>query len=113
VENASDARLLTDKEWAEIAITSGMRVVHDKTPGTPNFKNVATDDLVILGNAYLSGGKQIHFGDAFTLTDVPGAAVIFAQAKGEKCARCWMVLEEVGSHSAHPDLCNRCADAVG
>ncbi len=34
------------------------------------------------------------------------------RAAGEKCARCWKVLPEVGSHAAHPALCLRCADAV-
>jgi isoleucyl-tRNA synthetase len=50
--------------------------------------------------------------DAFRLPDVPGAAVVFHHAEGDKCARCWMILPEVGSHPAYPDLCNRCADAV-
>ncbi len=34
-------------------------------------------------------------------------------APGEKCARCWKVLPEVGSTAGHPGLCLRCADAVG
>jgi isoleucyl-tRNA synthetase len=33
-------------------------------------------------------------------------------ALGEKCARCWRVLQEVGSNAGHPSLCLRCADAV-
>ncbi len=33
-------------------------------------------------------------------------------AAGEKCARCWKVLEEVGDIKKHPTLCLRCADAV-
>jgi isoleucyl-tRNA synthetase len=33
-------------------------------------------------------------------------------AAGEKCLRCWKVLEEVGTVAAHPGLCLRCADAV-
>ncbi|MGD0108172.1 MAG: zinc finger domain-containing protein [Rhodopila sp.] len=33
-------------------------------------------------------------------------------ACGEKCARCWRVLPEVGSSAAHPSLCLRCTDAV-
>jgi len=33
-------------------------------------------------------------------------------AAGEKCARCWRVLPEVGQHPGHPSLCLRCADAV-
>jgi isoleucyl-tRNA synthetase len=40
----------------------------------------------------------------------PMAAV--SVAPGEKCARCWRVLEEVGSNRDHPALCLRCSDAV-
>ncbi len=38
--------------------------------------------------------------------------VAVAKAPGGKCARCWKVLPEVGSHASHPMLCLRCADAV-
>jgi isoleucyl-tRNA synthetase len=33
-------------------------------------------------------------------------------ASGDKCARCWRVLPEVGSNATHPSLCLRCSDAV-
>jgi isoleucyl-tRNA synthetase len=33
-------------------------------------------------------------------------------ALGDKCARCWRVLTEVGSNATHPSLCLRCSDAV-
>ncbi len=33
-------------------------------------------------------------------------------APGDKCARCWRVLPEVGRQAGHPTLCERCADAV-
>ena len=33
-------------------------------------------------------------------------------ASGGKCARCWRVLQEVGSSASHPTLCLRCTDAV-
>jgi isoleucyl-tRNA synthetase len=33
-------------------------------------------------------------------------------AHGNKCARCWRVLPEVGASAAHPGLCLRCEDAV-
>ena len=49
---------------------------------------------------------------AFTLPEVTGVAVTVALAAGEKCQRCWRVLPEVGAVPAHPDLCERCADAV-
>jgi isoleucyl-tRNA synthetase len=33
-------------------------------------------------------------------------------APGAKCARCWLVLPDVGSLPDHPDLCPRCAEVV-
>jgi isoleucyl-tRNA synthetase len=48
----------------------------------------------------------------FALPDVPGVAVAFRAAEGEKCERCWRVLPEVGKDKTHPSLCVRCSDAV-
>ena len=47
----------------------------------------------------------------FVLEDVPEVGVVVNLASGEKCARCWKVLTDVGSH-AHDGVCGRCADAV-
>jgi isoleucyl-tRNA synthetase len=76
-----DGELLDIESWKEVAITSGFKIVGDDMPG------------------------------AFALPDISGVGVEFRKAEGEKCARCWMVLEEV---KRHPDthLCNRCTDAV-
>ena len=51
-------------------------------------------------------------GNAFTIDDVPGVAVVPGLAEGGKCERCWQVLVEVGVDGEDPDICNRCADAV-
>ena len=48
----------------------------------------------------------------FTLDDVPGVAVVPTLADGEKCARCWQILPDVGTH-AHPGVCARCDAALG
>jgi isoleucyl-tRNA synthetase len=48
--------------------------------------------------------------EAFKIQDVPNVGVVMALATGKKCERCWQVLPEVGRD--HPDLCNRCAEAV-
>ncbi|WP_127144795.1 isoleucine--tRNA ligase [Pelagibacterium montanilacus] len=50
--------------------------------------------------------------EGFTLADVPGVAVTFARAEGERCARSWKVLPEVGSDPDYPDLTVRDADAM-
>jgi isoleucyl-tRNA synthetase len=64
--------LLTDDQWAEIAIVSDVRIVSDP--------------------------------------EEPPATI--SPAAGEKCARCWRVLTEVGQQHGHPTLCVRCTDAV-
>ena len=50
-------------------------------------------------------------GDAFRLPDIDGLAVVFNSAAGEKCQRCWKVLEDVGQHS-HQGVCARCDSAL-
>ncbi|HEX5280707.1 MAG TPA: isoleucine--tRNA ligase [Micropepsaceae bacterium] len=83
VEEERDAVLIDDDDFADIAITSAARIVKGPAPE-----------------------------GAFALSEVPGAAVIFDRATGEKCARCWMILPEVGHQVEADDLCRRCADAV-
>jgi isoleucyl-tRNA synthetase len=60
---------------------------------------------------------EISIVSDFVLQSAPDAAdqspaVEVTAAPGEKCARCWRVLPEVGRHAAHPTLCTRCCDAV-
>jgi isoleucyl-tRNA synthetase len=50
--------------------------------------------------------------DAFRLPEVPGVAVVFAPARGTKCARSWKILQEVGSDPEFPELSPRDAAAV-
>jgi isoleucyl-tRNA synthetase len=78
-----DAALFDGLDLGEIAITSGGKVSTHEPPA-----------------------------DAFRLPDVADTAVVFHHAEGDKCARCWMILSEVTANKSHPDLCNRCADAV-
>ncbi len=50
--------------------------------------------------------------EAFRLEDAPGVAVVSRKAAGDKCARCWKILPDVGTH-AHPGVCARCDAALG
>ncbi|QUS36684.1 isoleucine--tRNA ligase [Falsirhodobacter algicola] len=86
VVHVADARLLAalqSVDMAEICITSGLSLTGAPAPA-----------------------------EAFTLADVPGVAVVFQEAEGEKCARCWQILPDVGTHS-HPQTCARCDAALG
>jgi isoleucyl-tRNA synthetase len=50
--------------------------------------------------------------EAFHMPELPGLGVIFAQAEGEKCERCWKIAPDVGHHK-HPGTCARCNTALG
>lgn len=50
--------------------------------------------------------------DAFAGENLTGIKVAVSQAPGEKCERCWMFSESVGSNHDHPTLCSRCADVL-
>ncbi|SEP85779.1 Isoleucyl-tRNA synthetase [Devosia sp. YR412] len=78
------AAAVADLDLAEIAITSALT----------------------LGNGHAApvGG--------FTLAEVPGVTVVFAKAEGQRCARSWKVLPEVGSDPEYPDVSPRDAQAL-
>ncbi|HTT97112.1 MAG TPA: isoleucine--tRNA ligase [Rhizomicrobium sp.] len=83
VTDDADRKILESVPLAEIMITSTAHIAHVDAPE-----------------------------DAFRLPDVDGVAAKFEHARGNKCARCWMILEEVGKNPKHDDLCNRCSEAV-
>ena len=70
-------------DWAEIAITSGARLIEGAAPQ-----------------------------GAFTLDDVAKVGVVPQLAVGEKCARSWRVSEDVGADADFPSLSARDAKAV-
>jgi isoleucyl-tRNA synthetase len=40
------------------------------------------------------------------------ATYTVTKAEGAKCTRCWRWEETVGQHEAHPEICDRCVEAV-
>jgi isoleucyl-tRNA synthetase len=86
-------------------------VLHVKeTADADLFKAIDLAETTITSVAHVSTGPAPA--GAFRLDDVPDVAVAFAKSEGEKCARCWRVLPEVGKSHAHPHLCLRCEKAV-
>jgi isoleucyl-tRNA synthetase len=71
-------------------------------------------DTVDLAEIAITSTASVEIADSldglYTVPEIKGAGARFAKATGEKCARCWRVLEEV---KAPTYLCDRCTDAVG
>ena len=76
---------------------------------------VAAMDGIDLAEISITSAAELIEGaapaDAFALPDIEGIAVVPGLAEGEKCARCWQVLPDVGAQD-HDDVCARCSDAV-
>ncbi|WP_111428216.1 isoleucine--tRNA ligase [Rhodobacteraceae bacterium DSL-40] len=86
-------------------------VVHVTDPAALELlRSVPFHDLCITSTVTLTDAPAPE--GAFTLDDVAGIAVVPALADGAKCARCWKILPDVGSHT-HPQTCARCNDALG
>ncbi|MTI43382.1 isoleucyl-tRNA synthetase [Roseibium hamelinense] len=86
VVHVTDPALLDaieDEDLADIAITSQLTLVSTPAPD-----------------------------GAFTLEDTQGVAVVPGLAKGNKCARSWKILPEVGSDPDYPDVTLRDAEAL-
>jgi isoleucyl-tRNA synthetase len=87
-------------------------VVHVADPATrAALASVDFADLCITSDLTLSADPA-PAGAFFSLDDVPGVAVAPSLAIGEKCARCWKILPDVGTH-AHAGVCARCDAALG
>jgi isoleucyl-tRNA synthetase len=81
--NADYAQALQNVDMAEICITSQADVLKEPSPE-----------------------------NAFRDPKTEGVAVVFAKADGNKCARSWKILPEVGADKDYPDLTLRDAAAV-
>jgi len=71
------------------------------------FKDIDIAEFAITSKATLVMAQPVA--SAFMLDDVPDMGVVVSKAEGEKCERCWRVLEEV---KAPKHLCQRCDDVV-
>ncbi|MCV2867937.1 isoleucine--tRNA ligase [Defluviimonas sp. WL0002] len=83
VEDADVLAALKSVDFADVCITSDIQLTADPAPE-----------------------------EAFRLPEVPGVGVVFEEAEGEKCQRCWKILPDVGNHD-HPGTCHRCNDVLG
>jgi len=69
-----------------------------------------TEVFVVSGVRADANGTAAASGQAGSVPGLTGVNV--ERAPGEKCQRCWKFLESVGSHAAHPTICDRCARVV-
>ena len=72
-----------------------------------NIKNIDLAELSITSNANIVESEN-HNG-SFSLEEIKGVAIEVQRASGNKCARCWQILNEVKKKE---EICIRCKDVI-
>lgn len=72
--------------------------------------DIDVGEVCITSNAMVTNDTPPE--GAFTLSDVPGVAVVVEKAVGKKCARSWKILPTVGDDPEYPDVTPRDAQAL-
>ncbi|MDD3429520.1 MAG: isoleucine--tRNA ligase [Oscillospiraceae bacterium] len=66
-----------------------------------------------LAELFITSEAVVAEGTEGTQGEFGGLAVQVTHAQGEKCERCWMYTNDIGSNADHPTLCKRCANIIG
>ena len=113
----ADQREAADAFMAAMLRDCGRLVLATELPGrTIEAYELAAAEGLDLAEIAITSGLSLHRAaapeGAFRLDEVPEVGVTVGLAEGEKCARCWRILPEVGRNAQAPETCERCADAV-
>ncbi|MGM3174472.1 isoleucine--tRNA ligase [Dickeya lacustris] len=130
----ADNESMNDAYWAEILKVRGEvnKVIeqarNDKRVGGSLEASVTlyADDALFAALSGLqdelhfalltSKARLEHYADApadAQQSELSGLKIALSKAEGEKCPRCWHYETDIGSHSAHSEVCGRCATNIG
>ena len=112
-------RLLTLREEVNRAVEQAKRDRRIPNPQSARVRLYASSELYALLSRYPTDPTPDNLlARLFGVSQAevyPGEGELRIEvdaAPGAKCARCWLVLPDVGSLPDHPDLCPRCAEVV-
>jgi isoleucyl-tRNA synthetase len=82
----------------------------------PKWKEAFSADAELLRTVFIVSDVRMEDGegweDAVEGQEVEGLRVRVEPAAGEKCRRCWVKSETVGTFQDHPTVCHRCRAAL-
>ena len=74
------------------------------------FKNLDPAEIFITSDVIFKNTDPPE--GAYKSSELPDMCVFIESTTGNKCGRCWKILEEVGKNKEYNDLCGRCIEAV-
>lgn len=122
---------ITAADWEQILdAKEAINKVLEEQRGAGNIKGSLEADLTLYAEPALAGSlaklgdelrfvtitstAQLHSADelAGSASPLAGLRVAVGHSAATKCARCWHCSSDVGSLSAHPELCVRCVTNI-
>ena len=100
-----------EKKRADKIIGSSLEASIDIYVSSKIFSKVQNIDfaeIAITSSASIIESSDFTLG--FAVDEVKDVSIDVKKASGNKCARCWKILEEVTSSE---EICYRCKDAIG
>ena len=108
--------LLLEKARADKHIGRSMEAIGFIHHQDSDLNRYMQDHLTLFRQVFILADVHVGVSDHAenTLGAVKNASfeISIQRSTGEKCVRCWVVDQSVGSHTQHPDLCGRCAEIV-
>lgn len=104
LEEARNAKIIGKSLEAKITVYANEDVATLLTDANINFAQLSIVSAFAIG-----GTKEQAPAEAIVLEQ---SAIFVEKASGEKCERCWIISETVGTNEAHPTLCSRCGEVV-
>jgi isoleucyl-tRNA synthetase len=56
--------------------------------------------------------REAQSGQGVAAQEIPGLVIVVRKAPGSKCVRCWFTQPTVGADPEHPQICDRCRQAL-
>lgn len=113
-EEVLEAKAAVNKEIEEARnrkeVGSGLSAEVDLYVSPEREKTLASmgDELRFV---MITSAVRLHpYAEEGVATGVDGLRVKVLPSAHKKCARCWHYRADVGSHTDHPDICQRCVD---
>ena len=104
LEEARSGKLIGHSLDGAVTIFANGALHDELAPYVDDLKSI-----FIVSDAFLAKDEKPG---AYKSENIEGLSILVERASGDKCVRCWMHDPSVGNDAAHPEICERCGQAI-
>ena len=107
-----DVRKVLEEARAAKTIGSSLEAKVTLYCASPELYAFAKPMETDLAQQFIVSAVEVVSGEGGQKGEFENLGVKAEHMTGEKCARCWMYTDDIGTHPAHATLCARCASIL-